>query len=54
MGSMIIKCEPCNGSGHIEVNPEVPKSESEEPTKTSSKEKSNAKEKKDGSQGKKG
>lgn len=51
MGSMVIKCEPCNGTGQIDVICELPESE---PVKIVSKEKPNAKEKKDGSKGKKG
>lgn len=51
MGSMIIKCEPCNGTGQVEISSVLPPAES---TKTVGKEKTNAKEKKDGSQGKKG
>ncbi len=45
MGSMIIKCEPCNGSGQIEIKSELPPVE---PEIKSSKEKRNAKGKGDG------
>lgn len=41
MGSMIIKCEPCNGSGKVDIKVELPQSEPETPAK----EKRNAKEK---------
>lgn len=42
MGSMIIKCEPCNGTGQVEIKSELPESE---PEKKVVKEKRNAKEK---------
>ena len=48
MGSMIIKCEPCDGSGHIEVKAKLPASE---PEKKEVKEKRNAKEKVAGKEG---
>ena len=42
MGSMIIKCEPCNGSGQIEIKAVLPPVESKE---SEVKEKPNGKEK---------
>lgn len=51
MGSMIIKCEPCNGTGQIEVNVSAKEPEAQ---KKVAKEKRNAKEKVEGSESKKG
>ncbi len=51
MGSMIIKCEPCNGSGQIEIKAELPPAES---IKSATKGKPNGKEKVAKSKGKEG
>jgi hypothetical protein len=45
MGSMIVKCEPCGGSGKIQIKSELPPVE---PEKKAAKGKPNAKEKGDG------
>lgn len=45
MGSMIIKCEPCNGMGQIEVKAELPAKTEVASSSKAGKEKNNAKEK---------
>lgn len=52
MGSMIVKCEPCKGLGHIELDTKLSEPETKpESSKKVSKDKRNAKEKGQPSEG---